>query len=301
MLQQRGRGDITDLRINDGITNRPYQKTAITRLCEKLNKNYRRGLLVMATGTGKTRVSISLVDILTRNNWVKNVLFLADRTSLVRQAKQNYAKLMPNTSICELSGKDKPDYNARLMFSTYQTMINYIDAEDKQFKSGRFDLIIIDEAHRSIFNRYGSIFKYFDSLLVGLTATPKNEVDANTYSLFGCESGMPDSDYSLEEAIDDHYLVGYKVINRTSLLINEGIDPSKLTPEEREQLDDYFAERCMPTPDFNVPGNELFRFLFNKDTCRQVIEELVSQGLRVNNGETLGKVSSLPTTTSMHR
>ena len=289
MLQQRGRGDITDLRINDGITNRPYQKTAITRLCEKLNKNYRRGLLVMATGTGKTRVSISLVDILTRNNWVKNVLFLADRTSLVRQAKQNYAKLMPNTSICELSGKDKPDYNARLMFSTYQTMINYIDAEDKQFKSGRFDLIIIDEAHRSIFNRYGSIFKYFDSLLVGLTATPKNEVDANTYSLFGCESGMPDSDYSLEEAIDDHYLVGYKVINRTSLLINEGIDPSKLTPEEREQLDDYFAERCMPTPDFNVPGNELFRFLFNKDTCRQVIEELVSQGLRVNNGETLGK------------
>lgn len=289
MLHKRGRTDITDFTINDDITNRPYQKMAITRLCEKLNKMQRRGLLVMATGTGKTRVSISLVDILTRNNWVKNVLFLADRTSLVHQAKQNYAKLMPNTSICELSGREKPDYNARLMFCTYQTMINYIDAEDKRFKSGRFDLIIIDEAHRSIFNRYGSIFKYFDSLLVGLTATPKNEVDANTYSLFACESGVPDSDYSLEEAIDEHYLVGYKVINRTSLLISEGIDPSKLTPEEREQLDDYFAERRLPTPDFNVPGNELFRFLFNKNTCRQVIEELMTLGLKVNNGETLGK------------
>lgn len=289
MLQKRGRKDITDFTINDDITNRPYQKIAITKLCEKLNKKHRRGLLVMATGTGKTRVSISLVDILTRNNWVKNVLFLADRTSLVHQAKENYVKLLPNMSACELSGKEAPDYNARLMFCTYQTMINYIDAEDKRFKSGRFDLIIIDEAHRSIFNRYGSIFRYFDSLLVGLTATPKNEVDANTYSLFACESGIPDSDYSLEDAIDEHYLVGYRVINRTSLLISQGIDPSKLTPHEREQLDDYFAERRIPDPDFNVPGNELFRFLFNKDTCRRVIEELMSQGLRVDNGETLGK------------
>lgn len=135
----------------------------------------------MATGTGKTRVSIALVDVLTRNNWVKNVLFLADRTSLVHQAKVNFNKLLPNMSICELSGSEVKDYNARLMFCTYQTMINYIDAEDKRFTSGRFDLIIIDEAHRSIFNKYGSIFSYFDSLLVGLTATPKSEVDANTY------------------------------------------------------------------------------------------------------------------------
>lgn len=287
-LHQRERNDITDLHINDEITNRPYQKIAITKLCEKLNAKQRRGLLVMATGTGKTRVSISLVDILTRNNWVKNVLFLADRTSLVNQAKRNFSKLMPDTSICELSGREQIDYNARLMFCTYQTMINYIDAEDKRFTSGRFDLIIIDEAHRSIFNRYGSIFKYFDSLLVGLTATPKNEVDANTYSLFACESGVPDSDYSLEEAIKDHYLVGYKVINRSSLLMSQGIDLSKLTPEERKQLDDYLAGD-LPTPDFNVPGNELFRVLFNRNTCRQVLEELISQGLRVNNGETLGK------------
>lgn len=198
MMQRRNRGNITDLKISDRITNRPYQKMAITNLCEWLNQKHRRGLLVMATGTGKTRVAISLVDVLSRNNWVKNVLFLADRTSLVNQAKKNFAKLLPNMSICELSGNEEKDYNARLMFCTYQTMINYIDAEDKRFTSGRFDLIIIDEAHRSIFNKYGSIFAYFDSLLVGLTATPKSEVDANTYRIFGCESGIPNFDYSLQ-------------------------------------------------------------------------------------------------------
>lgn len=145
MLQRRNRGNITDLRINDEITNRPYQKMAITSICEWLNAKHRRGLLVMATGTGKTRTAISLVDILTRNNWVKNVLFLADRTSLVNQVKRNFAKLMSDMSVCELSASGEKDYNARLMFCTYQTMINYIDAEDKRFTTGRFDLIIIDD------------------------------------------------------------------------------------------------------------------------------------------------------------
>ena len=288
MLQRRSRKDITDLKINDEITNRPYQKMAITNICEWLNEKHRRGLIVMATGTGKTRVAISLVDILTRNNWIKNVLFLADRTSLVNQAKRNFAKLMPNMSICELSGSGEKDYNARLMFCTYQTMINYIDAEDKRFSTGRFDLIIIDEAHRSIFNRYGSIFKYFDSFLIGLTATPKNEVDANTYRIFGCEAGIPNFDYSLEEAIKDKYLVGYTVINRTSKLLSEGIKYNGLTDDEKKQLEEYLEEDP-PTPDFNIPGNELFRYLFNKDTCKKVIEELMKWGLRVDNGETMGK------------
>ena len=288
MMQRRSRGKITDLKINDEITNRPYQKIAITKICEWLNENHRRGLLVMATGTGKTRVSISLVDILTRNSWVKNVLFLADRTSLVNQAKRNFAKLMPNMSICELSAAGEKDYNARLMFCTYQTMINYIDAEDKRFTTGRFDLIIIDEAHRSIFNRYGTIFKYFDSFLVGLTATPKNEVDANTYRIFGCEAGMPNFDYNLEDAIKEKYLVGYHVINRTSKLLTEGIKYDELTDEEKQQLDQYLVDE-VPTPDFVISNTELFRYLFNKDTCKQVLEELMSQGLRVDGGETMGK------------
>ncbi|MBO7181543.1 MAG: DEAD/DEAH box helicase family protein, partial [Kiritimatiellae bacterium] len=289
MIQRRARKDITDLKINDEISGRPYQKIAITSIYEKLNKKQRRGLLVMATGTGKTRVSISLVDVLMRNQWVKNVLFLADRTSLVSQAKRNFSKLLPNCSICVLSEGGEKDFNARLMFSTYQTMINYIDAEDKRFKSGRFDLIIVDEAHRSIFNRYGAIFSYFDSLLVGLTATPKDEVDANTYGIFACESGVPDSEYSLEEAIKEHYLVGYKVINRSSQMLENGINISRLSVEEQTQLEAYLAEVQPPSLDYTVPGNELFKSLYNEKTCKLVVEELMTQGLRVNQGETLGK------------
>ncbi len=288
MIQRRQRGDITDLSINEDITGRPYQKIGITKICEWLNSKHRRGLLVMATGTGKTRVAISLVDILSRNGWVKNVLFLADRTALVNQAKRNFAKLLPNMSICELSAGGEKDYNARLMFCTYQTMINYIDAEDKKFTTGRFDLIIIDEAHRSIFNRYGTIFKYFDSLLVGLTATPKDEVDANTYQIFGCEAGTPNYDYSLDDAIHDKYLVGYTVRNRTSELISNGIDLKKLNDSQMEQLEEYLDDDP-PTPDFNIPGNELFKYLFNKNTCCKVIEELMQWGLRVDGGETMGK------------
>lgn len=289
MLQRRNRAGIVDLTINDSITNRPYQKIAITNICEWLNSNHRRGLLVMATGTGKTRVAISLVDVLTRNNWIKNVLFLADRTSLVNQAKRNFAKLLPDMSVCELSAPGEKDYNARLMFCTYQTMINYIDAEDKRFTTGRFDLIIIDEAHRSIFNKYGTIFRYFDSLLIGLTATPKNEVDANTYRIFGCEAGIPNFDYSLEDAVQEKYLVGYHVINRSSKLLTQGISWDSLSQEEKEQLEEYMLDEDPPTPDFNIPGNELFKYLFNINTCKQVLEELMRWGYRVDNGETLGK------------
>ena len=288
MMQRRNRGNITDLKISDRITNRPYQKMAITNLCEWLNQKHRRGLLVMATGTGKTRVAISLVDVLSRNNWVKNVLFLADRTSLVNQAKKNFAKLLPNMSICELSGNEEKDYNARLMFCTYQTMINYIDAEDKRFTSGRFDLIIIDDAHRSIFNKYGSIFAYFDSLLVGLTATPKSEVDANTYRIFGCESGIPNFDYSLEEAVKDKYLVNYKSFSRTTKLLKRGIKYNELTEDEKRQFDEYFVDEP-PTPDFTVSEKELFKKIFNKNTCCEILEELMQYGIKTNGGELLGK------------
>lgn len=289
LLERRNRKDIADFSIKDEITNRHYQKTAITHVCEQLNRKRRKGLLVMATGTGKTRVAISLVDILARNNWVKNVLFLADRTSLVNQACRNFNKLLPEMQICELSGNGAKNFNARLMFSTYQTMINYIDAENKRFSIGRFDLIIIDEAHRSIFKKYGSIVDYFDSFLVGLTATPKDEVDASTYQIFGCESGTPNYDYTLEQAVKEKFLVGYHIINRTSRLIKEGIDDwNKLTEEEREHLKEYVGDES-PHEGFHVPGSKFFRELYNKNTCCQVLEDLMVNGLRVDNGETLGK------------
>lgn len=288
MTQHKEREDLSKVVIDENIINRPYQKMAVTSVLERFSENKRRSLLVMATGTGKTRVSIALVDALIRANWVKNVLFLADRTALVSQAKRNFEKFMPNVPVCELSGNEEKNFNAHLMFSTYQTMINYIDAEDKRFTSGRFDLIIIDEAHRSVFNKYGSIFKYFDSLLVGLTATPRKEIGKSTYSLFQCENGEPNFEYKLADAIHDKYLVGYEVINKDSKLLHEGVKYNELSDEEKEQFENYFEED-EPSEDLVIPSSELYKTIYNKDLCYKVIEELMNNGLKVNGGELLGK------------
>ena len=289
LLQHRSRSDITNIKINDNITNRGYQKQAITAICDRLNKKHRRGLLVMATGTGKTRISISLVDVLARSGWVKNVLFLADRTSLVSQAHSSFKDLLPEFPTCVLSenGKDK-NIGARLMFSTYQTMINYIDSEDKIFSTGRFDLILIDEAHRSIFNKYGTIFEYFDSFLIGLTATPKSDVDFNTYRIFNCESGEPNFAYGLEEAVKDKYLVPYRVVNKTTKRLQRGFKYEELSTDERRQLEEEYGD-IAPTPEFTVSSSKLFREIYNENTCDVVIQELMNNGLKVSQGDLLGK------------
>ena len=288
MIQKRSRNDITDLQIRDDISGRPYQKMAITNICERFNKLHRRGLIVMATGTGKTRVSISLVEVLARNKWIKNVLFLADRTSLVQQAFKNFQKILSDMSYCVLSDRSLADEpNARITFSTHQTMINYIDAENKEFTSARFDLIIVDEAHRSIFNKYGAIFSYFDCLLVGLTATPKDEVDANTYQLFNCEVGEPDFSYSLEEGVKEHYLVPYKVTSKTTKLLAHGIKYSDLSPEDRMKADVILYDD-VPN-DYVIPKETLFKIFYNEDTCRRVLDELMTNGLKVDYGEKIGK------------
>lgn len=289
MLQKRNRNDISDLKIRDDISGRPYQKMAITGVCERFNQKFRRSLLVMATGTGKTRVSISLVEVLLRNKWIKNVLFLADRTSLVEQAFKNFKKILPNMSYCVLSDRKLADEpNSRVTFSTHQTMINYIDAENKELSCGRFDVIIIDEAHRSVFNKYGAIFKYFDALLVGLTATPKDEVDANTYDLFDCESGEPNFAYSLEEAVKEKYLVPYKVESRTTKLLKHGVKYKDLSEEDKKNV-----ESVLPVDDvdedFVIPKEELFRMFYNKDTCGRVLDDLMNNGLRVEDGQKIGK------------
>ena len=237
MLQKRGRKDISDFAVNDNITDRYYQKMAIRAVCEHYNTKRRKGLLVMATGTGKTRVAISLVDVLKRNDWVKNVLFLADRTSLVKQAHKNFVKLLPNETTTVLNESGERNMNARITFSTYQTMINFIDTDEKTFSVGRFDLIIIDEAHRSIFGKYGAIFNYFDAMLIGLTATPRNEVDKSTYDIFEMEQGAPNYAYELEDAVSDGYLVNYIGFKRGSIILKEGIKYSNLSEEEKEQME----------------------------------------------------------------
>ena len=245
LIQRRDRKSLrdTDLQINRDIAGRDYQITAVTKICEKLSDRKRAGLLVMATGTGKTRTVISLVDVLARQNWVTNVLFLADRTSLVSQAHDAFMELLPDyprSVISDSALKGSP--NARISFSTYQTMINKIDGAEKEFTAGRFDLVVVDEAHRSIFNKYGAIFKYFDALLVGLTATPRGEVDKNTYSLFQCESDVPDFDYSMEQGFKDGVLKPFRVVARTTCVLSRGITYRECSDEERRQLDEAFND-----------------------------------------------------------
>lgn len=295
MMQKRGRADITDLTIDEAITNRHYQQTAIKSLVEWLNKKHRRGLLVLATGTGKTRVSIALCKLLANNNWIKNVLFLADRTELVRQARKNYEKLLPSESMASLSDDDNPDTESRFIFSTYQTMINYINAEPVKYSIGHFDLIIIDEAHRSVFGKYKAIFDYFDSLLIGLTATPRDEIDRNTFRLLELEN-EPNFEYTFDEAVKDGFLVPYKVKNCTSKMINRGIKYDELTAEQREELEkvwDYEkALRGIPDDEEyhrNIESSEIFRYLINDDTIDNVLSELMTNGLRINSGEDIGK------------
>lgn len=297
LIQKRGRKNISDFNVNPNITDRHYQKQAIQRVCEHYNKMHRKGLLVMATGTGKTRVAISLVDVLKRNDWVKNVLFLADRTSLVSQAHKNFVKLLPNETTTVLNEDGDVDMNARIVFSTYQTMIGYIDTEEKTFSVGHFDLIIIDEAHRSIFGKFAAIFNYFDSLLIGLTATPRDEVDKSTYDIFEMDEGEPNYAYELEEAVADGYLVHYRGFKRGSKILNEGIHYSELSEQEREQLEkvwDY--EDTLNSLNSPVSGrgrdilsNEMFKYIYNEDTVDKVLQDLMENGLKVQSGERIGK------------
>lgn len=299
ILSQRGRQKMTNLAIKDNITDRDYQKRAIRAVCDHFNDMHRRALIVMATGTGKTRVAISLCEVLLRNKWVKNVLFLADRISLVKQAYDSFTALLPHYSACKLTEAKEEDKTARLMFSTYQTMINYIDAEEKEFSIGRFDLIILDEAHRSIFGKYTAIFDYFDAFLVGLTATPRDEVEHSTYELFHLDNGEPNFSYSQEEAEKDKYLVGYNPISRTTRRLREGIRYDSLTDEEKEQLDKAWeyekAKAEMETgvtheiTPRNIEKKELFDYIFNNSTIDLVLQDLMNNGLKINNGDKIGK------------
>jgi type I restriction enzyme, R subunit len=289
LIQLSKRGAIRDLKINEKISERPYQKIAITRVAETLNSMRRKALLVMATGTGKTRTAISLVELLTRNGWIKNVLFLADRTALVIQSKRNFNKLLPNYTISVLSDKDKErDLNARLVFSTYQTMINIIDGDEKTFGIGRFDLIIIDEAHRSIFNKYKAIFTYFDSLLLGLTATPRDEIERSTYSTFDLEEGKPTFNYEMEQAVKDKYLVDYTVLDRTTKFLKQGIKYSELSKEEKEDYEKQFGSPEGDLPD-EISSSEFFKKIYNNHTVDLILQTIMNQGLKVNGGDTLGK------------
>lgn len=284
--------DFKNVKINDNISNRYYQKEAILSVCDALSNNQRKMLLVMATGSGKTRTAISIVDILMRHNWIKNILFLADRKALVTQAKKNFAKLLPNLSLCSLlDNKDNPE-QARMIFSTYPTMMNAIDDTktkdgEKLFTPGHFDLIIVDESHRSIYKKYKAIFDYFDSLLLGLTATPKDEIDKNTYSVFDLESGVPTFAYELKRAVEDGFLVDYDSIEFKTKIMESGVKYDDLSDEDKEQFEETFYDD--ENVDKEISNTAINNWLFNAETIDLVLEKLLEDGLRVEGGDKLGK------------
>jgi len=283
---------LESITISNAITDRYYQQAAIRSVCEEISRGVRKHLLVMATGTGKTRTAASLVDVLSRGHHITNVLFLADRTALVSQAKDDFKTYLPNMSLCNLCA-NKDDASARIVFSTYPTIMNAIDREKSKdggilFSPAHFDLIVIDESHRSIFKKYRAIFEYFDAILLGLTATPKTEVARNTYEFFELENGVPTYVYDYDTAVhQDHVLVPYYNYEVTTKFLSEGITYEELSDEDKERYEDDFTEDGV-MPD-SIPSQTLNDFVFNQKTVDLVLQDLMERGIMVNGGERIGK------------
>lgn len=289
---QTMRTSLKNIVVNKNIAGRWYQEAAVKAVCQSFDeKNRRKALLVMATGSGKTRTVMALCDVLLKHGWVKNILFLADRTSLVTQAKRSFTNLMPDLTLTNLCD-GKQNANARCVFSTYQTMMGCIDDikddEGKLFTCGHFDLLICDEAHRSIYNKYRDIFNYFDAPLVGLTATPKDDIDKNTYEVFELESGVPTYGYELAEAVKDGYLVDFLSVETELKFIEQGIAYDELSDEEKDEYEKTFITETGEIPEKIAPS-ALNNWVFNEDTIRKVLNILMQDGLKIDYGENLGK------------
>ena len=278
--------------INKDIVERFYQERAIRRIGEAFEKDHeRKALVVMATGAGKTRTVIALCDLMMRCNWVKRVLFLADRIALVKQTTNVFKRHLPSAAAVNVLENPEQIAEARVLVSTYPTMLRLIDETrdgKRQFGPGHFDLVIIDEAHRSVYQKYRSIFEYFDSFLVGLTATPSDEVDHNTYSLFELEDGVPTDAYGLEEAVRDRFLVPPKAVSVPLRFQREGMNYNQLSNEEKERWDaiEWDEDGTIPR---SVEPEALNRWLFNEDTVDKVLEHLMRSGQKVADGDRLGK------------
>lgn len=286
------RTSLKNVMVDKQIAGRYYQESAIKAVCDSFDRrNRRKALLVMATGSGKTRTVIALCDVLLQHGWVKNILFLADRNSLVTQAKRSFVNLLPDLSVTNLC-EEKDNYTAHCVFSTYQTMMNCIDAvkdeQGKLFTCGHFDLVICDEAHRSIYNKYRDIFNYFDAPLVGLTATPKDEIDKNTYEVFELESGVPTYGYELAQAVKDGYLVDFLSVETKLKFIEQGIVYDELSDADKQAYEDTFQDENGDLPE-RIASSALNEWIFNEDTIRQVLNTLMTNGLTIDYGSKLGK------------
>ena len=295
------RKDLRNFKVNRDIAGRYYQLEAIQRVAENLVVTAKDGslrgakresLLVMATGSGKTRTAGAIVDMLTKCNWAKRVLFLADRNALVTQAKNAFREHLPDLSAIDLT-KEKEDSNTRLVFSTYPTIINKIDKvkidNELFYGIGHFDLIIIDEAHRSVYQKYGAIFDYFDAMIIGLTATPKKDIDRNTYGLFGIEDDNPTFAYELDRAVNDGFLVPPKSISVPLKFQREGIKYDDLSDAEKLEYEEKFGDPSNEEAPDTISSAALNKWLFNTDTVDKVLEHLMNDGIKVSGGDKLGK------------
>jgi type I restriction enzyme, R subunit len=293
LIQRRSmQRPLSEVDINNGIVERFYQARAIRAIGEAFgNDHERKALIVMATGAGKTRTVIALSDLLVRANWAKRVLFLADRTALVKQAVNAFKTHLPDSSPVNLVS-DRHD-DGRVYVSTYQTMLNLInDVQNgrRRFGVGFFDLVVIDEAHRSVFQKYKAIFEYFDCLLVGLTATPREEIERNTYGLFDLETGVPTDAYPLAEAVNGGFLVPATPVSVPLKFQREGIKYDDLPEEEKDQWDDldWSDDPLDDSPD-EVGAEAINKWLFNKDTVDKVLAHVMANGIKVAGGDRLGK------------
>ena len=276
--------------VNKGISGRPYQLHAIQRIVENvLDKDRRKALLVMATGAGKTRTVIGLSGLLMQKNWAKRILFLADRVALVNQAVSAFKAYLPSASVVNLVNDKNSE--GRIYVSTYPTMMGLIDGKNgdtRKFGPGHFDLIVIDEAHRSVYQKYRAVFEYFDSYLIGLTATPREEIDRNTFSLFDLEESVPTDSYTLDKAIEEGYLVQPVSLSVPLKFPREGIKYDQLPDEEKEQWDalDWSEDGEKPN---EVVADDVNRWLFNIGTVDTVITNVMQSGIKVAGGDRLGK------------
>ena len=272
---------LSSTEINNEIVDRSYQHEAIRRVGEAFANGKRKALIVMATGTGKTRTTMGLIDVFMRANQARRILFVADRDALVDQAREDgFEKFLPQEPCTRLRTYDL-DTTKRLYAVTLQTLSNIFE----QFSPAFFDLIVFDEVHRSIYNKFNEVLEYFDARQVGLTATPANYINRDTFLAFDCTDGKPTYLYTYEQAIADGYLVDYELYAARTKFQRQGIHGVDLSEEERNAL----IESGLDPDDINYEGTELEKTVSNRDTLRRQWEEIWETCRKDASGQLPGK------------
>jgi len=262
---------------------RMYQTEAVRRVVEKFAEKKRKALVVQATGTGKTRIAVALCQTLIAAHWARRVLFLCDRRELRKQAHNTFKDLLPGEPRIFVTADTADDRDKRIYLATYPAMMKCFET----FDVGFFDLIIADESHRSIYNRYRELFEYFDAYQVGLTATPVDHVLRDTYRIFDCEVNDPTANFSYTDAINHQpaYLVSFEVETHTTEFLREGISYAKMSREQREKLEEDEPEPAA----IEYDPVQVDKRVFNKDTNRLIVRNLMERGIRDATGTQVGK------------